>query len=74
MFETVIVDQNPHWDGTQYDGGVPRSILEEVKKNFDLPYILSIVGVRRCGKAHYEQKKRSLSSPALTRGCCLPNS
>ena len=32
MFETVIVDQNPHWDGTQYDGGVPRSVLEEVKK------------------------------------------
>jgi hypothetical protein len=47
MFETVIVDQNPHWDGTQYDGGVPRSVLEGIKKNFDLPYILSIVGVRR---------------------------
>ena len=51
MFEGVIVDQNPHWDGTQYDGGVPRSVLEGIKKNFDLPYILSIVGVRRCGKS-----------------------
>lgn len=25
MFENVIVDQNQHWDGAQYDGGVPRS-------------------------------------------------
>ena len=51
MFENVIVDQNLHWDGAQYDGGVPRSILEEIKKNFALPHILSIVGVRRCGKS-----------------------
>ena len=51
MFENVIVDQNLHWDGTQYDSGVPRSVLAEIKKNFDLPYILSIVGVRRCGKS-----------------------
>lgn len=51
MFENVIVDQNQHWDGAQYDGGVPRSVLEEIKKNFDLPHILSIVGVRRCGKS-----------------------
>lgn len=51
MFENVIVDQNRHWDGSQYHGGVPRSVLEEIKKNFDLPHILSIVGVRRCGKS-----------------------
>lgn len=51
MFENVIVDQNQHWDGAPYDGGVPRSILEEIKKNFALPHILSIVGVRRCGKS-----------------------
>jgi hypothetical protein len=51
MFETVIVDQNPHWDGSQYDGGVPRSLLDGIIKNIDLPHILSIVGVRRCGKS-----------------------
>jgi len=51
MFENVIVDQNPHWDGSQYDGGVPRSLLDGIKKNIDLPHILSIVGVRRCGKS-----------------------
>lgn len=47
----MIVDQNRHWDGSQYHGGVTRSVLEEIKKNFDLPHILSIVGVRRCGKS-----------------------
>jgi len=51
MFESVIVDQNPHWDGAQYDGGVPRSVLEGIKRSLNLPYILSIVGVRRCGKS-----------------------
>jgi uncharacterized protein len=51
MFENVIVDQNPHWDATSYDSGVPRDILTNIKKNFDLPYVISIVGVRRCGKS-----------------------
>lgn len=51
MFENVIVDQNPHWDGTSYDSGVPRDILTNIKNNFDLPYVISIVGVRRCGKS-----------------------
>ena len=51
MFENVIVDQNPHWDGTSYDSGVPRSILTNIKQNFALPYVISIVGVRRCGKS-----------------------
>jgi hypothetical protein len=37
MFEKIIVDQNPHWGGVQHEGGVPRSVLEAVKKNFDLP-------------------------------------
>ena len=27
MFESVIVDQNPHWDGTLYQEGVLRGIL-----------------------------------------------
>jgi len=30
---------------------VPRNVLEKIKKNFGLPHILSIVGVRRCGKS-----------------------
>lgn len=51
MFESVIVDQNPHWDGTRYEAGVIRDVLHDVKKKFDLPHILSVVGVRPCGKS-----------------------
>jgi len=51
MFESVLVDQNPHWDGAVYPEGVPRLVLDDVKKHLDLPHILSFVGVRRAGKS-----------------------
>jgi hypothetical protein len=51
MFESVIVDQNAHWNGGQYDAGVPRMVLGGIRAGLDLPYVLSIVGVRRCGKS-----------------------
>lgn len=51
MFEDVLVNQNPHWDGLVYPEGVPRRILEYVKKHLDLPQVLSFVGVRRAGKS-----------------------
>ena len=37
MFESVLVDQNPHWDGAVYPEGVPRLVLDDVKKHLDLP-------------------------------------
>ena len=51
MFEGVIVDQNPHWEGTLYQEGVPRSILGKVKKYLELPHVIALVGVRRSGKS-----------------------
>ena len=51
MFESVIVDQNLHWDGTLYQEGVPRSVLSKVKEYLDLPHIVALVGVRRSGKS-----------------------
>lgn len=51
MFESVIVDQNPHWDGTLYQEGVSRDILGKVKGYLDLPHIVALVGVRRSGKS-----------------------
>ena len=51
MFESVIVDQNPHWDGTLYQEGVLRGILGKVKGYLDLPHIIALVGVRRSGKS-----------------------
>ena len=51
MFEAVIVDQNPHWDGTLYPEGVQRSALGKVKEYLELPHIIALVGVRRSGKS-----------------------
>ena len=47
MFENLIVDQNPHWDGTLYEEGVPREVLSKVKDYLALPHIIALVGVRQ---------------------------
>lgn len=51
MFESVIVDQNPHWDGTLYQEGVPRTVLGNVREYLDLPHVIALIGVRRSGKS-----------------------
>ncbi len=51
MFESVIVDQNTHWDGLLYGEGVPREALAKVKEYLDLPHVIALVGVRRSGKS-----------------------
>ena len=51
MFESVIVDQNTHWDGSLYSDGVPREALAKIKEYLDVPHIIALVGVRRSGKS-----------------------
>jgi predicted AAA+ superfamily ATPase len=51
MFEETIVDQNKHWSGLFFPDGVPRSALAKLREYLKLPHILSLVGVRRCGKS-----------------------
>lgn len=51
MFESVIVDQNPHWEGAPYPEGTAREILGKVREYLDLPHIIALVGVRRAGKS-----------------------
>ncbi|NIA09181.1 MAG: AAA family ATPase [Nitrospiraceae bacterium] len=52
MFEDVIVDQNPHWDGSLFEQGVPRHCLDVLKEKYlGVRQVISIVGVRRCGKS-----------------------
>jgi len=51
MFENVIIDQNPHWDGTLYKEGVPRDVMSTIHRGLALPHILFVVGVRRSGKS-----------------------
>ena len=35
MFENVIVDQNPHWDGKYYEEGVKRDVLDVLKSTLN---------------------------------------
>jgi predicted AAA+ superfamily ATPase len=51
MFESAIIDQNPHWDGSLYPEGVVRDVLARVKEYLPLPHIIALVGVRRSGKS-----------------------
>jgi uncharacterized protein len=51
MFESVIVDQNPHWEGTLYPEGTLRDVLNKVREFLVLPHIIALVGVRRAGKS-----------------------
>ena len=51
MFESAIVDQNPHWDGSLYSEGVVREVIARVKEYLPLPHIIALVGVRRSGKS-----------------------
>ncbi len=51
MFEEAIVDQNPHWRGETYEAGIPRRALATVREYCDIRQVVSVVGVRRCGKS-----------------------
>jgi uncharacterized protein len=51
MFEELLSEHNPHWQGSFYEEGVRRNTLDKVIQYIDIPHVISIVGVRRCGKS-----------------------
>jgi len=52
MFEELLSEQNPHWQqGFYYEEGVRRGVLDKAISYIDIPHIVSVVGVRRCGKS-----------------------
>jgi hypothetical protein len=51
MFEELLALQNPHWQQTRYEEGVRRDALDKALSYLDIPHVISIVGVRRCGKS-----------------------
>lgn len=51
MFEELLAFQNPHWQKARYDEGVRRDVLEKALSYLDIPHVISVVGVRRCGKS-----------------------
>ncbi len=52
MFEALLVDQNPHWQNNAlYTAGKPRSIFPKLIEYLGVPHVISLIGVRRCGKS-----------------------
>lgn len=51
MYEQVLIDQNPHWRGDLHPDTVPRDKMTQLREYLQLPHIISLVGVRRCGKS-----------------------
>lgn len=51
MFEEVVVDQNSHWENIYFETGIPRNGMALLRGYIKARQIISIVGVRRCGKS-----------------------
>lgn len=51
MFEDVLIEQNPHWEGKKYPEGVSRDCFSKMKEYLHLPHVISVTGVRRSGKS-----------------------
>jgi uncharacterized protein len=51
MFEKIIIEQNPHWNGELYPSGFRREQFSKVLDFLPLPHIVAISGARRVGKS-----------------------
>lgn len=51
MSREVIIDQNPQWEGILAEPGISRDAMGTLKEYLEIRQIVSIVGVRRCGKS-----------------------
>lgn len=51
MFEKVLVEQNPHWEGAQYPYIVERECFKDILRYLPLSHVIAVTGVRRAGKS-----------------------
>src|SRR6185503_18663909 len=51
MFEEVLVEQNPQWEGKLYEDGIHRECFDTLQRYLKTNMIVSIIGVRRAGKS-----------------------
>lgn len=51
MFEDVLIEQNPHWEGLFYPQSAERTCFPLLLKYLPSPHVISITGVRRAGKS-----------------------
>ena len=52
MFEKILVEQNPQWNGKAEDIGVKRDELGRIISYLKGKHVLVITGIRRCGKSY----------------------
>lgn len=51
MFENLLTEQNPHWNGTLYEAGIERECFQKFLQFLETKMIISVMGVRRAGKS-----------------------
>lgn len=51
MFEKILLQQNPHWDGVLYEPGIRRSSFATLLEFMSTRMIVALMGVRRAGKS-----------------------
>lgn len=51
MFEDIVIEQNPHWNGNLYEQGVERSYFPKLLEYLATGMVISVIGVRRAGKS-----------------------
>ena len=50
MLENILLEQNPHWRGKTYPA-IKREKLQQLIAYLPLRQIITISGIRRCGKS-----------------------
>lgn len=56
MFEKVLVEQNPHWEGKKPETGIPRTLLTTILSFLENKQVLIITGIRRAGKSYLQKQ------------------
>lgn len=52
MFAEIIVDQNRHWHSNAISiSNLPRDKFTQLKAMLDIPHVIAVTGIRRCGKS-----------------------
>lgn len=51
MFEKLIVEQNPHWEGAVGKDGIARSCFPKLLEYLEVRHVISVTGSRRAGKS-----------------------
>jgi hypothetical protein len=48
----ILLAHNYHWQGSAFERGIKRSLLDKIMKALEAPHIIAITGARRSGKSY----------------------